>query len=110
MRVTILHAYSLPPVGGAEFAYLPPSSIKDVTDVAETFVRDLAVPGEQTLAVLGSPASAIGEAAANLDAGLIVMAAGGKGLLRRTALGSTTDRVLHAGLRRTVLVLPPDGE
>jgi len=45
------------------------------------------------------------EASEEIDAALIVLTSSGKGLGKRLALGSTTDRVVH-GAKRPVLVVP----
>ena len=52
-----------------------------------------------------APAAAIEEAANKYDAGLIVLSSSGKGLARRIALGSTTDRVMHS-VQRPLLIVP----
>ena len=53
----------------------------------------------------GDAATAGRDAAEQHNAGLIVLTSTGKGLAKRVALGSTTDRVVHS-TKRSVLVVP----
>ena len=55
--------------------------------------------------MLASPVEAIAEVAEKVAAGLVVMTSHGRGLAARIALGSNTDRAMHA-LHRPLLVVP----
>ena len=74
-------------------------------DAAKEYLHSAATQGEEVLLMQGESASAIIEAAEQNDAGLIVLTSAGKGLTKRIALGSTTDRVIHS-TGRPVLVIP----
>ena len=90
---------------GIEFAAYPADLFSSLEQAAQEYLNQVAKPGEQTMLMQGDATSAILEAAENVDAGLIVLTSTGKGLTKRIALGSTTDRVIH-GTARAVLVLP----
>ena len=64
----------------------------------------------KTAVVIGYPAEEIVEAAARHQVDLIVMATHGYGGLRRWALGSVADKVLHATPTPLLLVRPQPGE
>jgi len=104
--VVLVRAYSVPPPAGAEFAYYPADWATQLEEAAATYLADVALPGEKPFVVHGPAAQAVVDVSENVDASLVVMASGGKGLAKRIALGSTTDRVLHS-LHRPLLILPP---
>lgn len=54
----------------------------------------------------GSPANEIIKAAAQLDAGLVVVASGGRGISDRVLLGSTAQRVQHYAPCPVLVVRP----
>jgi nucleotide-binding universal stress UspA family protein len=60
----------------------------------------------RTEVVVGYPAEAIVDEAARIEADLIVMATHGRGGIRRWALGSIADKVLHATSTPLLLVRP----
>jgi len=95
----------MPPPVGVEFATYPADLMSSLDQAAKNYLEATAQPGEKTLLMQGESASAILEAANQVDAGLIVLTSAGKGLSKRIALGSTTDRVIH-GTERPVLVIP----
>jgi nucleotide-binding universal stress UspA family protein len=103
--ITIIRTYSVPPPVGIEFATYPADFAATMEDAAKSYVGTVAKPGEQTIVVMGDATTAILEAADQVDAALIVLTSSGKGLTKRLALGSTTDRVIH-GTERPVLVIP----
>jgi nucleotide-binding universal stress UspA family protein len=104
-QVYLLRAYSVPPPVGVEFSYYSPDVLASFQQASEEYLTAVAQPGEEKLLVQAAPAIAIEEAANKYDAGLIVMSSSGKGLARRIALGSTTDRVMHS-VRRPLLIVP----
>lgn len=104
-ELVLVRAYSVPPPVGAEFAYYPPDVLESVQQGAEEYLAQTARPGERTVLAQGQAAQVIEETAAATGAGLIVMTSRGKGLAARIALGSTTDRVMHA-VERPLLIVP----
>jgi len=108
-ELVLVRAYSIPPPVGAEFAYYPPDVLESVEKGAEEYLAEHAQPGERTVLAQGQAAQVIEETAEKLNAGLIVMTTRGKGLAARIALGSTTDRVMHA-VERPLLLIPIPGE
>ena len=77
---------------------------------AEDYLRGIAAEGETAVTVLGPADSAILESARQLDAELIVLTSHGRGLAGRLALGSTTDRVMHASERALMIIPSPHDE
>lgn len=63
-------------------------------------------PRVQTRIRSGSPATEIIKAAAQYDAGLVVVAAGGRGLSDTILLGSTAQRVQHSAPCPVLVVRP----
>lgn len=104
--LTLVRAFHIPPPAGVEFSYYPPDVLTSLQEAAEEYIRGVAQPGESERLVQGDAATAILETAKELDAGLVVLTSGGKGLAKRLAFGSVTDRVLHA-ITRPLLVVPP---
>jgi nucleotide-binding universal stress UspA family protein len=104
-NVSLLRAYSIPPPVGVEFSYYSPDVLESFQLAAQEYLDTVAAAGEDKILVQAAPAVAIEEAAKKLDAGLVVMTSRGKGLAKRVALGSTTDRVMHS-LRRPMLIVP----
>lgn len=104
-QVVAVRAYSFPTPATIEFGYYAPDLADSVRVAAEDYLRSVARPGELTLTVLGPPDSAVLEAARLQEADVIVLTSHGKGLAGRIALGSTTDRVMHAA-ERILLILP----
>lgn len=108
-EIVLLRAYSVPPPAGAEFAYYPADWATQLEEAAAAYLAEVAKSTEKPFVVHGPAAQAVVDLAESMDASLVVMASGGKGLARRIALGSTTDRVLHS-LHRPLLILPPAHE
>jgi len=100
--LTLVRAFTLPPPVGIEISYHSPDLITSLQEAATEYMRSVVQPGESERLVQSDAATAIVEAAKELDAGLAVLTSGGKGL----AFGSVTDRVMHA-IDRTLLVVPP---
>lgn len=107
--VVLMRSFSLIPSVSVDITYYPPTYLTDLEDAARAYLHSLAEPGEKVQLMNGLPAEAIVAAAERLDAALIVMASAGKGLAKRLALGSTTDRVVHT-VRRPLLIIPPPEE
>ena len=105
LPLVLLRAYSVPPPAGIEFSYYPADLSATLEAAAREYLQATAKPGERTVLVQGDAATAILEVAEQEKASLIVMTSTGKGLMKRLALGSTTDRVVH-GTHRPVLVVP----
>lgn len=103
--IHLLRAYSIPPPIGVEFSYYSPEVLQSFETAATEYLQQVAQPGEKTHIVQAQAAIAIEEAANQLDVGLVVLASKGRGLAHRLALGSTTDRVLHA-VHRPILIVP----
>jgi nucleotide-binding universal stress UspA family protein len=104
--VTLLRAVGLPPPVGIEFSYYPPDLLTSLEAVGNEYLQKVGRAGETTILVHGAASMAIVQAADEIDAGLVAMASGGKGLIERIAIGSTTGRVMHS-LHRPLLVVPP---
>jgi nucleotide-binding universal stress UspA family protein len=105
LPLVLLRAYSVPPPAGIEFSYYPADLSATLEAAAREYLQATAKTGERTVLVQGDAATAILEVAEQEKASLIVMTSTGKGLLKRLALGSTTDRVVHR-THRPVLVVP----
>ena len=105
VEIILVRAVSVPPPVGVEFAAYPAELLTSMEEAARSYLSSTAQAGEKTLLMQGDGASAILQAAEQVDAGLIVLTSAGKGLTKRVALGSTTDRVIHS-TDRTVLVIP----
>jgi nucleotide-binding universal stress UspA family protein len=106
LKVVLFRAFHIPPPVGIEFAAYPGDLSSTLEEAARDYLARTGQPGEQTVLAQGDAASALLQAAEELNAGLIVLTSSGKGLTKRIALGSTTDRVIH-GTERAVLVVPP---
>jgi len=104
--IAVLRTYSIPPPVGIEFATYPADLSTTMEQAARAYLGEVTKPGEQAIIRQGDATTAILEAADEIDACLIVLTSSGKGLTKRIALGSTTDRVIH-GTNRPVLVIPP---
>lgn len=105
-RLALVRAFTLPPPVGIEFSAYSPDLITSLQDAATDYMRGIAKPGESERVVQGDAATAVVETVKELDAGLVVLTSAGKGLAKRLAFGSVTDRVMHA-IDRTLLVIPP---
>lgn len=105
-KVVLVRAFTLLPPVTLDVVYYPANYVEELEESARVYLHSMAESGEEIRLVNGPSAEAIIEAATQLDASLTVMESGGKGLARRIALGSTTDRVVHM-LRRPVLIVPP---
>lgn len=103
--LVMLRTYSIPPAVGVEFATYPADLATTMEDAAKSYLASVAKAGEKTLLRMGDATNALLEASEEIDAALIVLTSSGKGLGKRLALGSTTDRVVH-GAKRPVLVVP----
>lgn len=108
-EVVLLRAFSLLPPVTIDVAYYPPTYLEELEEAARAYLESVKQPGERTQLVTGPTAESIVTGANELGASLIVMASGGKGLAKRLALGSVTDRVLHTA-RRPLLIVPPPAE
>ncbi len=106
--LTLVRAFTLPPPVGIEFSTYSPDLITSLQDAATEYMKGVVKPGESERLVQSDAATAIVEAAKELDAGLVVLTSGGKGLAKRLAFGSVTDRVMHS-IDRTLLVVPARG-
>ena len=104
--VTLVRAFHIPPPAGVEFAYYPPDILTSLQTAAEEYIRGIAKPGEGERLIQGDAATAVLDTAKAVNAGLVVLTASGKGLAKRVAFGSVTDRVLHA-IDRPLMVIPP---
>lgn len=103
--IVLVRAFSLPPPAGIEFSYYPADLGATLEAAAKEYLQATAQPGEKYVLMQGDAATAVLEAADQHAAGLIVLTSTGKGLAKRIALGSTTDRVVHS-TSRSVLVIP----
>jgi nucleotide-binding universal stress UspA family protein len=56
-----------------------------------------------TAVLYGSPAESLAEAAAQLDADLVVVGSRGRGAVARTLLGSVTDRLVHVSAKAVLV-------
>ncbi len=101
----LVRAHYFPAPSTVEFGYYAPDLAESVRIGAEEYLQEVAGEGETAVTVLGPADTAILETARQLDAGLIVLTSHGRGLAGRLALGSTTDRVMHAA-ERVLLVVP----
>lgn len=108
LKLVLVRSFTMPPPVGIEFAAYPADLYSTLEQAAKDYLATTAKAGEQTVLMQGDSAGAILETADAIDAGLIVMTSSGKGLTKRIALGSTTDRVIH-GTSRAVLVIPSAG-
>ena len=105
LRIILVRSVTMPPPVGVEFATYPADLMTSLEQAATDYLKSVATQGEEVLLMQGESASAIIEAAEQNNAGLIVLTSAGKGLTKRIALGSTTDRVIHS-TERPVLVIP----
>lgn len=105
LPVVILRTYSIPPAVGVEFATYPADLATTMEEAAKSYLSSVAKAGEKTVLRMGDATNALLETANEVNASLIVLTSSGKGLTKRLALGSTTDRVIH-GTSRPVLVIP----
>lgn len=106
----LLRAHHYPTPSTVEFGYYAPDLADSVREGAEDYLRGIAAEGETAVTVLGPADSAILESARQLDAELIVLTSHGRGLAGRLALGSTTDRVMHASERALMIIPSPHDE
>ncbi|HKS92896.1 MAG TPA: universal stress protein, partial [Tepidiformaceae bacterium] len=106
--ITLMQAFSIVPPGASGYEFYVPESIDTTGEGPKEYLKGLAQDGEDAIVSQGDAATAIVAAANALDAGLVVMAASGKGLAGRLFLGSTTDRVLHSLHRPLLIVRPPE--
>lgn len=105
LPIVLVRAFSIPPPAGIEFSYYPADLASTLEEAAKEYLQTTAKPGEKALIMQGDAANSILDVAEHENAGLIVLSSSGKGLAKRIALGSTTDRVIH-GTSRPVLVVP----
>ncbi len=103
-KIILIRAYNLPPAMGVEFAPYPADLLTTLQNDAEEYLRQTAKQGETAVCVQSTPAEGIAQAAEQFDAGLIVVAAHGRGFAARLALGSTTDRLMHM-IKRPMLIV-----
>lgn len=107
--LTLVRAFALPPAIGVEFSTYPPDLMTSLQEAASEYLHAVARPGESERLVQGDAATAIVAAAKEINAGMVVLTAGGKGLARRLAFGSVTDRVMHS-IDRLLLIVPHQRE
>jgi nucleotide-binding universal stress UspA family protein len=107
--VALLRAYEIPPATGSEFVVSQGDVLTEIREAAEEYIAGAAQSGERALVIMRSAAPALVETSDEIGAGLVVLTSHGKGFMRRIALGSTTDRVLHS-IKRPLLVLPAKAE
>jgi len=101
-------AYSYPPLPSIVQFALRDQAREDLTRLAESFrEHQITITPEVEL---GYPGEAIVDAAMQRDADLIVMATHGYSGLKRWALGSVADKVLHATSIPLLLIHPRDAE
>jgi len=108
--ITLMQAFSIVPPGASGYEFYVPETIDATGEGPREYLKGIAQDGEDAIVSQGDPATAIVAAANSLDAGLVVMAASGKGLAGRLFLGSTTDRVLHSLHRPLLIVRPPEDD
>lgn len=104
-NVALVRGWQLPPPGGFEYSYYTEDLIGTFQSSAEQYIALVTGEGETGHTSQGSPAVVVEEAAARLDASLVVVTSSGKGLAKRLALGSVTDRLMHS-LHRPLLIIP----
>jgi nucleotide-binding universal stress UspA family protein len=104
-KLALVRSFMIPPAAGIEFAYYPPDMMTMLEEAAKEYVAGVAKPGETTYVAHGDTAGVILDVAAQAGAAAIVVASTGKGFAKRLALGSTTDRLIHAS-EVPVLVVP----
>jgi nucleotide-binding universal stress UspA family protein len=103
--VALVRGYMVPPAAGIEFSYYPPDMMTMLEEAAKEYLASVAKSGESTYVAYGDTAGVIIDVAEQVRAAAVVVASTGKGLAKRIALGSTTDRLIHAS-DRPVLVVP----
>ncbi len=108
LPIVLVRSFTVPPPAGIEFSYYPADLSATLEEASKEYLQATAKPGEKALIMQGDAAGSILEVAEQENAGLIVMTSSGKGLAKRIALGSTTDRVVH-GTTRPVLIVPRGG-
>jgi nucleotide-binding universal stress UspA family protein len=104
-KVALVRAFMIPPAAGIEFAYYPPDMMTMLEEAAKEYLAGAAKPGEQSYVEHGDTAGVIIDVATQTKAAAIVVASTGKGFAKRIALGSTTDRLIHAS-DVPILVVP----
>jgi nucleotide-binding universal stress UspA family protein len=104
-QVVLVRAFDILPPPYAEMTYYAPDLSEGIEEDAREYLHRTAQPNERQLIARGAADAVIVEAADAVKASLVVMTTEGMGLARRIALGSTTDRVLHA-LKRPLYVVP----
>ena len=87
------------------FEYYPTEIPAILEEEANSYLEGVADKLDEKVVISSNPSDAILQTAERHDANLVVMAATGKGLAGRIALGSTTDRILHS-LHRPLLIVP----
>ncbi|MGD9934359.1 MAG: universal stress protein [Dehalococcoidia bacterium] len=107
--VALVRAYSIPPPVGVEFVAYPVDLTESLKEGTEEYLGSVAKPDEDRYAIMAPSVDAVQDAAERSRAGLVVMTTRGKGLARRIALGSTTDRAMHV-LKRPLLIVPIKGD
>lgn len=105
LPLVLVRAFSIPPPAGIEFTYYPADLATTLEDAAKEYLQATAKPGEKALIMQGDAAGSILDVSEQENASLIVVSSTGKGLAKRIALGSTTDRIVHR-TKRPVLIVP----
>jgi nucleotide-binding universal stress UspA family protein len=104
-KLVLLQAYNPVPPVAAEYAVYPLDIAKGLEEAAHAYLRGVAQAGETAVAGPG-PADIVVEAEADRrSATLIALTSQGKGLAKRIAFGSTTDRLMHS-TKRPLLIVP----
>lgn len=105
-QVIIVRACQVPVSTGYQFAYYyPPNLLDELEQAARDYVEKVALPGELTVVMTGTPVIGLREVAERHDASAIVVTSHGRGFVSRLALGSTTAALTH-DLERPLLVIP----
>jgi nucleotide-binding universal stress UspA family protein len=114
-RLTAIHVYNFEapayftPAQAGEIAAQFEATRADAEAALRRFASESGGPGEPAVLVReGDPANAVLRAAAELQAGLIVMSTHGRSGLRRLLLGSVAERVLRDSSIPVLTIRGPD--
>jgi len=104
-EIHLVETYYLGAPVRMEFLMAPIDLLGSMENAAKGYLQSTARDGERTIIALGPADAVIDDAAQAINAGLVVVTSRGRRLAMHLALGSTTDRLLHA-IRRPLLVVP----
>lgn len=104
-KLVLLQAYNPVPPVAAEYAVYPLDLAKSLEESATAYLKGIAKEGETAVIGAGPADMVIEEEADRRSAGLIVLTSEGKGLAKRIAFGSITDRIMHS-TKRPLLIVP----